>query len=72
MRIELPQRAIASYEAAGNDRGMKYIAMTSQIIEWFIQQSDEVQAAILGNHPAPPSHDELARMILEHIRDSQR
>jgi hypothetical protein len=28
-------------------RGMTHIATTSRIIEWFAQQSDEVQAAIL-------------------------
>ena len=72
MRLEITQKAIDSFTTSAGARGMTHIATTSRIIEWFTQQSDEVQASVLGNHPTPPSGDELTRMILERVRDSHR
>lgn len=68
MRIEIPQKAVDSFTSSAEARGMTHIATTSRIIEWFAQQTDEVQAAILGNHPEPPNRDDLSRMILEQIK----
>jgi hypothetical protein len=68
MRIEIPQKAVDSFTTSAEKRGMTHIATTSRIVEWFINQDEEVIAAVLGTHPTPPSPDELARMIIEKIK----
>ena len=68
MRIDITPKAVESLAASADARGMTQIATTSRIIEWFTRQSDEVQATILGNHPAQPTPDELARMIVAEMK----
>jgi hypothetical protein len=72
MRIELSPDAAKSYNTSAEERGMTHIATTSRIVEWFIAQDEEVQAAILGNHPTRPSRDELTQLILEYIKTANR
>jgi hypothetical protein len=69
MRIEVSRTAAELYIVSADDRGMTHIATTSRIIEWFTGQSEEVQAAILGNHPLPPSDEELTRLITKRMKE---
>jgi hypothetical protein len=72
MRLELSQKAIDSFITSAEGRGMTHIATSSRIIEWLIAQEEEVIATVVGAHPAPPSPDELARMIVDGMRKSRR
>jgi hypothetical protein len=52
MRIELSPTAKRSFTGKTDKLGMTQIATTSRIIEWFVAQDSEAQAAILGVAPS--------------------
>ncbi len=63
MRIELDQLARNKYTELPDLRGMTQLAITSRLIEWFLEQSVELQAAILGLYPTD-KHD-LTKAVLK-------
>lgn len=67
MQIDILQGAVDSLVTSAENRGMTQIATTSRIVQWFLVQDEEVQAAILNTHPAAPSSDELTRLIMDRM-----
>jgi hypothetical protein len=64
MRIELFPRAKSHLETLCDRLGMTQVATTSRVIEWFAEQTDLVQAAILGLYPES-IRAEVAQLILK-------
>ena len=63
MRIEISQQALDSFTKATEERGMKQIAATSRVIEWFVSQDAETQATILGLMPSGFEVDAVRRSL---------
>lgn len=66
MRVELNAPAKRKFEETPDSFGMTQIAVTSKLIEWFLVQSEEVQASILGLYPKTDGPD-LTTAILKHF-----
>jgi len=47
--------------------GMTQVAMLSRLVEWFANQSDMIQAAVLGQYPLE-IQSEIARLILKRMQ----
>jgi hypothetical protein len=46
---------------------MTQVAMLSRLVEWFANQSDMIQAAVLGQYPLE-IQSEIARLILKRMQ----
>ena len=66
MRVELNATAKRKFEETPDAWGMTQIAVTSKLVEWFLAQSEEVQASILGLYPKNDGID-LTTAILKHF-----
>jgi len=71
MRIELYPQAKAHLEELCDRLGMTQVATTSRVIEWFSDQQDVVQAAILGLYPEDIRAD-VATMILKRMTGDKK
>jgi hypothetical protein len=66
MRVELLGPAKRKFEETPDAFGMTQIAVTSKLVEWFLGQTEEVQASILGLYPKDDGID-LTTAILKHF-----
>ena len=64
MRIEITPRAKPSFVGFCDGYGLTQIAAMSHMLEWFSEQSEVVQAAIMGLYPTDIRAD-LPRLIME-------
>ncbi len=69
MRVELTEEAKSTLSRLSRRRGMTQVAVASRLMEWFAQQTDSVQAAILGQYPAEIEPD-VARIILKRMSEN--
>ena len=51
VRIELTPNAKSRLNELTDKAGMTQVAMLSRLVEWFANQSDMIQAAVLGQYP---------------------
>ena len=51
VRIELTPNAKSRLNDLTDKAGMTQVAMLSRLVEWFANQSDMIQAAVLGQYP---------------------
>jgi hypothetical protein len=66
MRIELYPKAKDDLSDLCDRLGMTQVAATSRLVEWFTEQTDVVQAAVLGLYPENIRAD-VATMILKRM-----
>jgi len=66
MRIELFPQAKDHLTELCSRLGMTQVAATSRLVEWFCEQPDVVQAAVLGLYPED-IRAEVATMILKRM-----
>jgi hypothetical protein len=66
MRIELLPHSRAQFENLSDRLGMTQVAVSSKVIEWLCEQTDLVQAAILGLYPEDLRAD-IPAMILKRM-----
>jgi hypothetical protein len=66
MKIEVLPDALRQYSDLCNSLGLTHVATTSRLIEWLCEQSDVIQAAILGLYPED-IRAELPSLILKAI-----
>ena len=66
IRLELPPESKQRLLAVSKSRGMTQLTVTSRVIEWFAQQSNFVQAAVLGQYPHIIVAD-VEQVILKHM-----
>jgi hypothetical protein len=64
MRIEITPKAKDSLMGFCDRVGMTQVAAMSRMVDWFSDQTEVVQAAILGLYPGDIRAD-VARLILE-------
>jgi hypothetical protein len=71
MRIELYPEAKDHLTELCARLGMTQVAATSRVIEWFCEQQDVVQAAVLGLYPED-IRAEIAGMILKRMAGDKK
>jgi hypothetical protein len=67
VRIELTPNAKLRLNDLTDKAGMTQVAMLSRLVEWFANQSDMIQAAVLGQYPLE-IQGEIARLILKRMQ----
>ena len=67
MRIELTPQAKNRLAATCEQRGMTQVAVASRLVEWFTNQPEMVQAAVLGQYPKEIQSD-VVDIILKRMR----
>jgi hypothetical protein len=67
MRIEVLPEVLETLADTTEQVGSTQVSVISRLLEWFVQQSDVTQAAILGLYPTD-IQNELPRMIFEQMR----
>jgi hypothetical protein len=71
MRIELFPQAKDHLADLCDRLGMTQVAATSRLVEWFCEQQDVVQAAVLGLYPED-IRSEVATMILKRMAGDKK
>jgi len=64
MRVELVPQAKDCLNGLSDRLGMTQVAAASRLVEWFAEQTDVVQAAVLGLYP-DDIRAEVPSMILK-------
>jgi hypothetical protein len=70
-RVELTLGAKERLEGCCNRVGMKQFAALSRMSEWFSEQNEMVQAAVMGLYPAE-IRAEFAALILERMAGGKK
>lgn len=70
LRIEITPDAKENLTGFCSKVGMTQVAAMSRLVEWFAEQSDVVQAAILGLYPADIRAD-VAKLILKRMAEAK-
>jgi hypothetical protein len=71
MRIELYPSAKDHLTDMCSRLGMTQVAATSRLVEWFCEQQDVVQAAVLGLYPED-IRSEVAQLILKRMASAKK
>lgn len=66
LRIELVPNSKARLNDLQDKLGMTQVAMLSRLIEWFADQNNMIQAAIMGHYPVALKSD-IVRIILKRM-----
>jgi ubiquinone biosynthesis protein COQ9 len=66
IRLELTPQAKKALEDVCNNNGMTQVSVSSRLVEWFAQQQNMLQAAILGHYPKDIERD-IAELILKRM-----
>jgi hypothetical protein len=64
VRIELTRNAKDRLSEVAHRNGMTQVSVTSRLLEWFANQTELVQGAVLGHYPAE-IQAEIAEVILK-------
>jgi hypothetical protein len=72
MRLELDRLAKEKYAALPDLKGMTQLAITNKLILWFLEQSEDVQASILGLYPALARYDVTTAILKAYISKYKR
>jgi hypothetical protein len=70
-RYELLPEAKQGLEAISNAKGMTQVAILARLMEWFADQSDLVQGAVLGLYPKE-IQPEVAELILKQMAKKKK
>ncbi|HVT90663.1 MAG TPA: hypothetical protein VHD56_17540 [Tepidisphaeraceae bacterium] len=66
MRIELTGPAKQKLSTLSDKHGMTQVAMMSRLVEWYAQQDELIQAAVMGHYPSDIEPD-VAKLILKRM-----
>ena len=69
-RIEITPAAKQRLADCAHSNGMTQMSVTSRIVEWFADQSELIQAAILGRYPKS-IQGEIAKLILHRMAEAE-
>jgi hypothetical protein len=72
MRLELDPLAKEKYAALPDLKGMTQLAITNKLIGWFLDQSEDVQASVLGLYPARAECDLTTAILKAYIQKYKR
>ena len=70
-RIELTVPTRTKLTDVSHSNGMTQVAVLSRIVQWFAQQPETIQAAILGRYPAEIEPD-VAKLLLQRMMDGHK
>jgi hypothetical protein len=70
-RYELLPEAKQGLEAISDSKGMTQVAILSRLLEWFADQTDLVQGAVLGLYPKE-IQPEVAELILKQMSKKKK
>jgi hypothetical protein len=70
VRIELTPAAKTGFAKVAERDGRTQIATTSRVVEWFSNQPETIQAAILGQYPKDIEAD-VARLLLDRTESAK-
>jgi hypothetical protein len=70
MRIEVFPSVLESLAYVTDRVGSTQVSVVSRLLEWFVEQPDVTQAAILGLYPGD-IRKELPKMIVKQMRAEQ-
>ena len=68
VRIELTPKARDRLDESRHRAGMTQLSMLSRLVEWFADQPQVVQSAIMGHLPID-IEDDVAKLVLKHLAD---
>jgi len=71
MRLEITPRAKESLIGFCDRMGLTQVAATSHMVEWFSEQNEVVQAAIMGLYPTDIRAD-IPRLIMEKLASGKK
>jgi hypothetical protein len=71
VRIELTPGAKDRLNDLSDKAGMTQVAMLSRLVEWFANQPDIIQAAVMGHYP-PEIQVDIAKLILKRLASGKR
>lgn len=71
VRIELTPNAKARLNELSDKAGMTQVSMLSRLVEWFANQSDMIQASVLGQYPKEIEPD-IAKLILKRMAEKKK
>jgi len=71
LRIELLPDAQERFTAIHDRLGITQVAIASRLVEWAAEQSDVLQAAILGLYP-DDVRDQIVPLIFKHIASPKK
>ena len=66
LRIEISPDAKDNLQGITRQSGMTQVAMLSRLVEWFANQPDIIQAAVMGHYP-PEIQVDIAKLILKRL-----
>jgi hypothetical protein len=69
--LELTPQAKKALEDVCDNNGMTQVAVSSRLVEWFADQTDMLQAAILGHYPKEIEKD-VAELILKRLAAGEK
>jgi hypothetical protein len=70
MRIELSGPAKQKLSQLSDHHGMTQVAMMSRVVEWFANQDELIQSAVLGRFPSEIEQD-IAKLVLKRMAGSR-
>lgn len=71
MRIELTPAAKESLQEFADRAGMTQFAITSRLVEWFSNQPETIQSAVLRRYPAEIEVD-VAKLVLKRMAEGKK
>jgi len=71
VRIELTPNAKTKLNDLSDRTGMTQVSLLSRLVEWFANESELVQAAVLGHYPREISAD-IAKLIMKKMSSSRK
>ena len=72
MRIELSSGAKRKFEGTPYALGMTQLAVTNKLVEWFVDQNEELQASILGLYPTGIAPDITTTLLKRMTSDTKK
>lgn len=71
LRIELTQQAKDKLQAFAEHAGMTQYAISSRLVEWFAEQPETIQSAVLRRYPSEIEID-VASLLLKRIAKGKK
>jgi hypothetical protein len=71
VRIELTPTAKTKLNDLSDRTGMTQVSLLSRLVEWFANESELVQAAVLGHYPREISAD-IAKLIMKRMSNKAK
>jgi hypothetical protein len=72
LRIELSPLARGNFDNVLDTFGLTRVAASSKLLEWFSDQTEEIQTSILGLHPLPDPAELPVKVLKQVALDGKK